>query len=145
MIEMRKVWTFFYGSYINFDVLKEVGLSPGEYEVARLSGFDIQIQPLANLIKSDEHSVYGIVASATHEELGRLYQHAEHVLGGVYLPEAVLTETKDGKLRPALCYIAPSIEPKPAANEYIDRIVAPAKEYGFPAWYIERLESFRPN
>ncbi len=126
-------------------VLKEVGLVPDEYEVARLSGFDIQIQPLANLIKSDEHSVYGIVASATHEELGRLYQHAEHVLGGVYLPEAVLTETKDGKLRPALCYIAPSIEPKPAANEYIDRIVAPAKEYGFPAWYIERLESFRPN
>ena len=145
MIEMRKVWTFFYGSYINFDVLKEVGLVPDEYEVARLSGFDIQIQPLANLIKSDEHSVYGIVASATHEELGRLYQHAEHVLGGVYLPEAVLTETKDGKLRPALCYIAPSIEPKPAANEYIDRIVAPAKEYSFPAWYIERLESFRPN
>ncbi len=145
MIEMRKVWTFFYGSYINFDVLKEVDLVPDEYEVARLSGFDIQIQPLANLTKSDEHSVYGIVASATHEELGRLYQHAEHVLGGVYLPEAVLTETKDGKLRPALCYIAPSIEPKPAANEYIDRIVAPAKEYGFPAWYIERLESFRPN
>ncbi len=145
MIEMRKVWTFFYGSYINFDVLKEVGLVPDEYEVARLSGFDIQIQPLANLTKSDEHSVYGIVASATHEELGRLYQHAEHVLGGVYLPEAVLTETKDGKLRPALCYIAPSIEPKPAANDYIDRIVALAKEYGFPAWYIERLESFRPN
>ncbi len=145
MIEMRKVWTFFYGSYINFDVLKEVGLVPDEYEVARLSGFDIQIQPLANLIKSDEHSVYGIVSTATHDQLGRLYEHAEHVLGAVYLPEAVLTETMDGPLRPALCYIAPSMEPKPAENAYIDRIVGPAKEYGFPTWYVERLESFRPN
>ncbi len=144
-MEESKVWTFFYGSYMNLAVLKEVDLVPEHYEVARLSGFDIQIQPLANLVRSDQQSVYGIVATTTHHELERLYQHAEHVLGGVYLPEAVLTETKDGNLRPALCYIAPSIEPKPATNEYIDRIVAPAKEYGFPAWYIERLESFRPN
>jgi hypothetical protein len=36
------------------------------------------------------------------------------------------------------------MEPKPAANDYIDRIVAPAKEFGFPDWHIERLERFRP-
>ena len=144
-METSSVWTFFYGSYINLAVLKEVNLVPEQYEVAQLPGFDIRIQPLANLVRSDQHSVHGIVAKATHDELGRLYQHAEHVLGGVYLPEAVLTETNDGKLRPALCYIAPSIEPQPATNEYLDRIVAPAKEYGFPAWYIERLESFRPG
>jgi len=40
--------------------------------------------------------------------------------------------------RPALCYIAPSMDPKPATSDYIDRIVGPAKEYGFPVWYIER-------
>ena len=139
----HKVWTFFYGSYINFDVLQEVELVPEHYEVARLSGFDIRIQPLANLVRSDRHCVYGIVATATHDELERLYQHAEHVLGGVYLPEAVLPETTDGNLRPALCYMAPTMESSPAKNDYIDRIVTPAKEYGFPAWYIERLESFR--
>jgi hypothetical protein len=31
------------------------------------------------------------------------------------------------------------------SNDYIDRIVGPAKEYGFPDWYIARLESFRPK
>jgi hypothetical protein len=76
--------------------------------------------------------------------LKRLYAHAEHVLGGVYLPEAVLTVTPDRTLRPALCYISPSINTKPAANDYIDRIVGPAREYGFPTWYIDRLERFRP-
>ena len=139
------VWTFFYGSYINFAVLKEVDLVPDRYEVARLGGFDIRIQPLANLVRSDQHCVYGLVATATHDELARLYHHAADVLGGVYLPEAVLTETTDGKLRPAICYLAPSMEPQPATNEYVDRIVGPAKQYGFPAWYIERLESFRPT
>jgi cation transport regulator ChaC len=117
---------------------------PEEHEVARLYGFDICIRPLANLVRCEQGCVYGIVATATHEELERLYEHAEYVLGGVYVPEAVLAETTDGKLRPALCYRAPAMEPKPASNDYVDRIVAPAKEYGFPAWYIERLERFRP-
>lgn len=143
-VHMTSVWTFFYGSYMNFDILKEVDLVPEQFEVARLNGFDIQIRPLANLIRSDQHCVYGIVATATHEELSHLYAHAQDVLGGVYLPEAVLVETLDGKWRPALCYIAPSMEPRPAADNYVDRIVKPARAFGFPAWYIDRLESFRP-
>ena len=41
---------FFYGSYINLDVLREVGLVPERVEVARLPGFDLLIRPLANLV-----------------------------------------------------------------------------------------------
>jgi cation transport regulator ChaC len=138
----RLVWVFFYGSYINFDVLREVSLVPGQWEVARLSGFDIRIEPRANLVRSERDCVYGIVATATHQELSRLYAHAKDVLGETYLPEAVLVETLDGKLRPALCYIATAMEARPAAADYIERIVRPAKEFGFPAWYVERLQSF---
>jgi hypothetical protein len=64
---------------------------------------------------------------------------------GTYLPDAVLVETLDGKWRSALCYIAPASETRPATDDYIDRIVGPAKQYGFPDWYIARLESFRPK
>jgi hypothetical protein len=143
MIE-SKVWTFFYGSYINFNVLKEVNLTPEQWAVARLHGFDIRIEPRANLVRSGQHSVYGIMATATHAELSRLYTHAKDLLGEVYLPEAVLVETLDGRWQPAMCYICPDMEPRPAANDYIDRIAGPAREYGFPDWYIQRLESFRP-
>lgn len=134
------VWTFFYGSFMNVDVLREVGYVPERYDVAKLSGFDIHIQPLATLVRSDQHCVYGIVAPGTHEQLRRLYSQ-DWV--GTYLPEPVLVETPDGRWRAAFCYIAPVSEPRPAANDYIDRIVVPAKQYGFPAWYIARLESFR--
>jgi hypothetical protein len=139
-----KVWTFFYGSYMNFAVLGEVGLAPERWEVARLGGFDIVIRPRANLVRSAEHCVYGIVATATHRELERLYAHAQDVLGEVYLPEAVLVETLAGTWRPALCYLAPAMEPRPAAADYVERIIAPARAHGFPEWYIRRLESFRP-
>lgn len=139
----REIWTFFYGSYMNFDVLKEVDLMPERWEVAKLYGFDIRIQPRANLIRSDQHCVYGIIAAVTHEELQHLYAHAQGVLGEVYLPEAVLIETLDGKWLPALCYICPEMQPRPAAEDYLDRIIKPAKALGFPQWYIARLESFR--
>lgn len=137
------VWVFFYGSYMNFDVLREVDIVPARWEVAAISGFDITIRPRANLIRSQKHRVYGIVTSASHAELGRLYAHAKDVLGETYLPEAVLAEGLDGRWRPVLCYIAPAMEPRPAAGDYLDRIVKPARQFGFPDWYIERLESFR--
>ena len=139
-----RVWTFFYGSYINLNVLKEVNYTPEQWAVARLHGYDIRIGPRANLVRSDQHVVYGIIATATHAELDRLYAHAKDVLGELYLPEAVLVETLDGKWQPALCYICPEMEARPAANDYIDRIAGPAKAYGFPDWYIQRLERFRP-
>jgi cation transport regulator ChaC len=144
MVEPQ-VWVFFYGSYINFAVLKEVNYLPQHYEVARLPGFDIVIQPLANLIRSEEHTVYGLLATATHQELARLYAHAQTVLGGTYLPEAVLVQTLAGRWQPALCYLAPSQEPKPATAEYVERIAQPARVHGFPAWYVQRIESFRPS
>ena len=40
-----EIWTFFYGSYINFDVLREVNFIPSKWEIARLAGFDIFIRP----------------------------------------------------------------------------------------------------
>lgn len=141
---LSKVRTFFYGSYINQDVLAEVDLYPTSVEVVRLSGFAITIRPLANLVRSDRHVVYGILAEATHAELERLYAHAEHILGGRYLPEAVLCETESGIFIPALCYISHDLVPNPASAAYVDRIARPAEAYGFPEWYVAHLKSFAP-
>ena len=136
----RKVCVFFYGSFINLNVLKEVGFEPEEYEVARLNGYAIQLQPSANLVKSDKDCVYGIITMATHTNIKQLFEK----LSANYLPEAIIVNTQDEKWIPALCYIADSMEPKPTTNAYIDRIVGPAKEYGFPQWYIDKVEKFRP-
>lgn len=138
-----RVSVFFYGSYMNPDVLREVELVPVDWEVARLNGFDIAIRPRANLVRSQQHCVYGVVTTATHAQLTRLYAHARDVLGETYLPFPVCVETLDGKSRPALCYIAPVMEPKPVEPQYLERILQPAREFKLPAWYVARLEQFR--
>jgi hypothetical protein len=137
-----KVWVFFYGSYMNPGVLREMDLVPERWEVGRLGGFDIQIRPRANLIRSERDCVYGVATTATHVELTRLYAHARDVLGEVYLPEAVLVQFPSGLWRACLCYICPDMAPRPADAAYVGRIVEPAREFGFPKWYIDRLKSF---
>jgi AIG2 family protein len=137
----KKVKVFFYGSFINRQVLAKGGLVPSRVQVARLWGYDIHAETLATLIPSDEHSVYGILCDATHSELRQLY--GQDWLGGTYLPEAVLVETEDRTLVPALCYIAPKPPPTRPADDYLDWIIGPAREYGFPEWYIKRIEHFR--
>ncbi|HEU4413039.1 MAG TPA: gamma-glutamylcyclotransferase family protein [Polyangiaceae bacterium] len=139
------VWVFFYGSYMNRGVLAEVGLAPARSEVARLDGYAIRIAPRANLIRSEAESAWGVLATATHAELDRLYAHARDVLGELYLPEAVLARAASGDYRPALCYLCPAMRARPAEAAYVERIVAPARALGFPAEYVERLASFRPG
>jgi hypothetical protein len=138
-----RVSVLFYGSYMNPDVLREVELMPVEWEVGRLNGFDISISPRANLVRSEQHCVYGVVTTATHAQLTRLYAHAKDVLGEVYLPFPVCVETLDGKSLPALCYIAPVMEPGPVDQQYLQRILQPAREFHLPRWYVERLEQYR--
>ena len=136
-----KVKVFFYGSFINRQVLAKGGFVSERVEVAKLWGFDIRVETLATLVRSERHCVYGIVCEASHAELRQLY--GQDWLGGTYLPEPVFVETKGGSLLPALCYIAPAPPPNRPVDDYLDWITRPAREYGFPDWYLERLESFR--
>ncbi|MCP4201074.1 MAG: gamma-glutamylcyclotransferase [bacterium] len=143
MTQSKKL-AFFYGSYINRSVLREVDLVPDRFEVARLDDYDISIRPLANVFESKGQTVWGVVASAGDQELERLYAHALEVLGGIYLPRLVPVSTGSETIEAALCYVADSLPEAPASADYVHRILAPARELGFPEEYIERLESFLP-
>ena len=136
----RSVWVFYYGSFIDLEVLAGSNVNPTAVEVGWVSGFDIAIGPLATMVPAEGSVVYGILARTTHEELTRLYSQdwvAE------YAPEAVIVTKIDRQLVPALCYIAAPARTGPAKKEYIDKIAGAGRKWGFPAWYVERIESFR--
>jgi hypothetical protein len=139
------VWVFFYGSYINPKVLAEVDIVPDPVDHAVLPGWELVIRPLANLVPSDRHVAHGVLTRATHRELDRLYtEHAQGVLGGTYLPQAVLCRIATGDLRPALTYISRDMRPEPADPAYVRRILEPAGDYGFPDWYLDHIRTFLP-
>lgn len=140
----HRVDVFFYGSYINFSVLGEAGIDQQSHDTARLPGYELVISPLANLVANPDAQAYGILTRLDHAELHRLYtEHARQKLGGTYLPEAVLVFTSDNALWPALCYISHEMEPAKPSPDYVDRILNPARGYGFPDGYLRHIESFK--
>jgi hypothetical protein len=140
MLNQKRVWTFFYGSFMNRAVCAEAGADLGEVEVARLAGRELRIGPLATLLPSPRGVAYGLLACMSHAELERLYGLA---WVGRYVPEPVIVETAAGRTCAALVYVKYDVAYAPAAPDYVDRILAPARQHGFPDWYLEHVERFR--
>jgi Gamma-glutamyl cyclotransferase, AIG2-like len=134
----KRIAVFFYGSFMRRDIMARGGLHPAHIEVVKLSGFDIKIDPHANIVRSDQHCIYGILVNATHKELNSLYT-MDGV--GVFLPEAVHVELQNGNLQAALCYIPPARVSKPADIAYLERLITTAQEYEFPTWYVQKLKN----
>lgn len=134
------VLVFFYGSFMNRDVLARYGFVPDGFEVARLPAYQLVMAPYANVVRSERDVVYGLLCHASHDDLRRLY--AEGWVSA-YQPEPVLVETTGRRWQAALCYVAPATDGDAPEADYVERIVAPAREHGFPQWYVDRLEEFR--
>ncbi|HSS65288.1 MAG TPA: gamma-glutamylcyclotransferase family protein [Gammaproteobacteria bacterium] len=142
----HQVDVFFYGSYINFAVLAEAEIDERPYRIARLPGYRLTISPLANLVRDESSEAYGILTRLTHRELDGLYVgHAQEKLGGTYLPEAVVVTTAENISLPALCYLSHDMRPSKPDSAYVDRILNPARRYGFPAEYLRHIASFSGN
>ena len=135
------VWGFFYGGLINPNVMKRVGFHPTKQIRAWLPGFDLRISPLVNLVESEGDIVFGLLLESTHDQLAHVYGQ----LQAKYLPYPVLAYDDERRAVPALCYIVPDMAPGQAAADHVMNLLNPAQALGFPAWYIEKIQSFLPT
>jgi len=142
----RKIQVFLYGATMNLDALADAGLKKRAFAPGMLLGFDLIIQPVANLVENGDGIVFGILANFTHPEMEQLLgNHIGKYTKAEYLPEPVLIRTRGGKIVPALTYMSTDLKPGFAEADYIDLIAGPAKKYGFPKWYLERIDAFKPE
>ena len=138
----RRVWVFFYGTFMHPDVLAEFGVAAAEVLPARLGGFELRVRPRVNLVRAERSCVYGTLAALTHEEIAGLYAYIEETFGLKYFPEPLLVETLDGAYRPALCYVARHMDEAPAEQAYVKQLAECVRALGLPEWYAAHVESF---
>jgi hypothetical protein len=138
---VRRLWVFFYGSFMSPDVLARADVHPADPQTARLDGWELTIAPRATLIPAPGRSVHGVVARLTHAELDRLY--AKDFFGfGAYLPEAVLVTIAPEDRLPAITYISWELEGGRPAPDYVEKILSVACERSFPEEYVRHVRSF---
>jgi len=130
----RRVDGFFYGLYMDPEVLREAGVAPSNPRRAYVDHFALRIGQRATLLPSDGARAYGMLYALTHAELERLY-----TAPGLerYRPEAVLALPLGGTPTPALCYNLREASRSHERNpDYAERLRRALTRLDFPPEYI---------
>ena len=130
----RRIDGFFYGLFMDSDLLRESGVAAENPRRGYADGYALRIGRRATLIPSPEGRAYGMVFALTHRELERLYSAP-----GLeeYRPEAILVRLLEGGELPALSYnLREPPQPGEANPEYAARLRAALSKLGFPSQYV---------
>lgn len=121
---------FYYGSYMDPDVLRRFGAQPGEPRRAQLHGWRLAYTPHANLVPGDD-VVEGVVYDLPQEVLDRLYGPEGFVT--TYAPVSIEIDGVSMQT-----FVEDADEAVPDA-EYKANLRAIMEKVGLPPDYIEAV------
>jgi hypothetical protein len=132
-----RVNVFFYGLFMDVELLLSKGVVPQNPILAQLRRYSIRIGNRATLIPKANKSVYGVLMSLTQQEIDLLY--ADESLKE-YRPEPIMVYTKDKRMLPALCF---NLVKPPAAHErneeYARKLKLVAIRWHLPEDYVNSI------
>lgn len=131
----RPIEVFFYGLFMDAELLRSKGAHPENVRMAAVPGFELRIRQRATLLRNASSCAWGMLMQLTHAEVDQLYSEPSVQ---AYRPEAVLVQVSDGSFLPALCF---NLVHPPAPEEknpgYAAKLKQLAIRLQLPADYIE--------
>ena len=128
---------FFYGHFMDRDLLVAKGLTPSDARLASLPGYELLIGPRAAVVPRPGARVHGTIMRLRLEELAVLYAEP-----GVrdYEPVPVVVELDDGRSIEAHVYnLAEPPDPAQRNDAYVVEWLRIARKVGLPATYIAEI------
>lgn len=134
----RRLNVFFYGLFMDAELLRSKGAAPLNLRRARVPGFALRIGQRATLLPVTGGSAYGVLMELTHAQIDHLYSEPSV---RAYRPEAVLAELDDGTRVPALCFnLTDSPKPEERNSEYAAKLRDLANRIGLPSDYVAGIQ-----
>jgi len=133
------ITVFFYGLFMDENLLKTKGLDPSGIEKAWIEGFGLRIGERASLVKSKTERAYGLIMLMSHKELKELYSEKSV---SDYVPENVTATTSNNKELIATTYNLPAEKLAGQNVQYAASLAKLVKNLGFPSEYIEEIEKW---
>lgn len=132
---------FFYGLYMDIDLLRGMGLRPEIVGPAKLPDYKIRIGNRASLVRAIGSASYGVLLDLPEEDASALYSRPE--VDG-YQPESVEVHLlSDESRQRALCYLLPQDKLGADMNtEYVVKLAALVRELGLPLEYAHEIEHY---
>jgi hypothetical protein len=128
---------FFYGLFMDADLLRERGVSPTVLGPASVADMTLRIGNRAALVAQAGARAHGIVMNVPTDDLDALYADDSLKL---YVPQHVRAEFYDGSPIDALCYNLPAAPAPDERNpDYAARLRVVAARAGLPEDYVASI------
>lgn len=127
-MSLRVLDVFFYGLFMDEQVLRQAGVEPKNFRRAYVDNFELRIGQRATLIPLKNARAYGMLISLTQSELDHLYSAP-----GLedYRPEEVVAYSIGNETTPAICYNLGQIpDPGERDPKYAERLKFVLKKPG---------------
>ena len=139
MVAKDAVFVFFYGLFMDEDLLAGKGVTPSFSASGFVDDFALRIGDRATLVPENGGRAYGLVMTVTAQETAELY--AEKSVAD-YVAEPVIVELEDGKTVEAACYNLPEDQIAGTNQQYAADLLHLATKLGFPSSYLASIEKF---
>ena len=130
------VRVFFYGLFMDKELLASKGIEPSEISAGFVDGFSLCIGERATLVRHPDSRAYGVTMDVSPEEVAALY--AEESVAD-YLPETVVVELLDGARVEATCYNLPGDKVMGTNKKYAELLLTVATQLDFPDSYLDEI------
>ena len=127
---------FFYGLFMDRNLLATKGVEPLEANVGFVDGYELRIGERATLLQCPRGRAYGVVMEITAREATELYSEPSVA---DYEPEPVVVELLDGSMVNAACYNLPEEKVAGANEDYARALLELASELNFPDNYLDQI------
>lgn len=127
---------FFYGLFMDVDLLVKQGIAPENVSIGWVDDFVIRISQRATMMQNAGGRVYGVLMDVNSGDLERLY--AEESVAD-YVAETVCVKLEDGEQVDAACYNLPQEKIVGENKDYAKQLLKLASRLSFPKSYTEQI------
>jgi hypothetical protein len=128
---------FFYGLYMDPELLLSLGFRPAASRMARLESHELELKGSVKIVRKQGSTVWGILIKLPEKDLKAMY---DFETTKAYRPEIVNVITNDGENIAVSCYNLPVDETAELNIGYLEKLIPVARRLNLPIEYIKKLE-----
>lgn len=138
----ESVEAFFYGLYMDTDLLESLGFKPESVGKAKVDSYEINLFGAAKIVPKVNSVVWGNVIKLPKHELEAMYSFETTK---AYSPMMVQITEASGSSKTVSCYNLPETTSEPFNSEYHKKLIQMLNKLEFPDEYISSVEALSEN
>ena len=134
----ENVEAFFYGLYMDIDLLKSLGFRPGETRKAVLESYALDLFGSAKVVPMEGSYVWGNIINLPREDLTAMYSFESTK---EYVPETLQVKDSKGNYKQVSCYNLAKSDSESFNKEYHGKLLKIIERLEFPEEYIQNMKA----